>query len=95
MPTHNHQPQGHNISTNAWHIPASAAWRVAALAGGRACFDLAYYIEANPDLSPEWTVDELWAHFVHAGQFEPSRPFRWAAAGGLGSSGVIREGSFS
>jgi hypothetical protein len=48
---------------------------------GPKCFDVGYYRSHNPDLHQAATATEeqLWAHFLHFGQFE-RRPFRWAPA---------------
>ena len=44
---------------------------------GPKCFDVGYYRSHNPDLHQAATATEeqLWAHFLHFGQFE-RRPFR-------------------
>ena len=54
---------------------------------GPKCFDVGYYRSHNPDLHQAATATEeqLWAHFLHFGQFE-RRPFRCGCCSGLPAS---------
>lgn len=36
---------------------------------GPGCFDFGYYQQNNPELDRH-TIEQQWAHFVEAGQFE-------------------------
>jgi hypothetical protein len=52
---------------------------------GPICFDFAYYRSLNPDLQQLTTEEQLWAHFLHFGQFE--RPFRQVS--GIGGISIF------
>jgi hypothetical protein len=45
-------------------------------AKGPDCWDCAFYKDNNVDLA-ELPCHDAFGHFVNAGQFEPSRPFRY------------------
>ena len=72
-----------HVTSNAWTERPKSLKAIKAgyyRTRGPACFDFAAYVAGSPDLATlakagPHAEAELWAHFVHTGQFE-RRPFR-------------------